>query len=139
MTRRNIENILGSDSKYRFDRINELLSADSAIDVNDAVSILRNRMGKNNAELGMGNPLAVNQLIAHHAVVFKPSKQIVWISTAPYQLGKFVAYDLNKVFSLTSRDISSEIRNLYTGTYDQCRSFSHLRRLYQFQQIPWND
>ncbi len=101
--RRNIENILGSDSKYRFDRINELLAADSIIDVNDAVSILRNRMGKNNAELGMGNPLAVNQLIAHHAVVFKPSKQIAWISTAPYQLGKFVAYDLNKVFSLTTR------------------------------------
>ena len=111
--KRNIENILGSDSKYRFDRVNELLAADSLIDVNDAVSILRNRMGKNNAELGMGNPLAINQLIAHHAVVFKPSKHIAWVSAPPYQLGKFVAYDLNKVFSLTTSDISSN-REIFT-------------------------
>jgi hypothetical protein len=101
----NIENILGSDSKYRFNRVNELLLQKDAIDVTDAVSILRNRQGKNNIELGMGNPLAINQLLAHHSVVFKPSRQLVWVSTAPYQLGKFVAYDLNKVFSLTKEQI----------------------------------
>jgi hypothetical protein len=101
----NIANILGSDSKYRFDRVNELLFQKDAIDVTDAVSILRNRQGKSNIELGMGNPLAINQLIAHHSVVFKPSRQLVWVSTAPYQLGKFVAYDLNKVFSLTKEQI----------------------------------
>ncbi|MCU0460838.1 MAG: C45 family autoproteolytic acyltransferase/hydrolase [Bacteroidales bacterium] len=103
--RRNIENILGSDSKYRFDRINELLDSDSTIDVDDAVSILRNRMGKENADLGMGNPLSVNQLIAHHAVVFKPSEQTAWISTDPWQLGKFVAYDMHKVFAMTGPEI----------------------------------
>jgi isopenicillin-N N-acyltransferase like protein len=103
--KRNIENILGSDSKYRFDRINELLDSDSTIDVNDAISILRNRMGKDNTDLGMGNPLSVNQLVAHHAVVFKPSEQIAWISTAPWQLGKFVAYDMGKVFAMTGSEI----------------------------------
>lgn len=101
----NIENILGSDSKYRYDRIIELLASDSIIDVNDAVSILRNRSGSNNEELGMGNPLAVNQLIAHHAAVFKPEAQTAWISTSPYQLGRFVSYDLNKIFALTVNDI----------------------------------
>ncbi len=106
--RRNIENIRGSDSKYRFDRINELLDSDSTIDVNDAVSILRNRLGINNADLGMGNPLSVNQLIAHHAVIFKPSEQTAWISTAPYQLGRFVAYDMRKVFALTAAEISDD-------------------------------
>jgi hypothetical protein len=105
--KRNIENILGSDSKYRFDRINELLEADLTIDVNDAVSILRNRLGMENTDLGMGNPLSVNQLIAHHAVVFKPSDLLVWVSAAPYQLGKFVAYDMNKVFSFTGEDIKN--------------------------------
>lgn len=101
----NIENILGTDSKYRYDRMIELLASDSIIDENEAVSILRNRLGRNNEELGMGNPLAINQLIAHHAVVFKPGAQIAWISTSPYQLGRFVSYDLNKVFALTVNDI----------------------------------
>jgi tetratricopeptide (TPR) repeat protein len=67
--------------------------------VYDAVTILRDRTGSGGTDPGMGNPLAVNQLIAHHAVVFSPSDLLVWVSTTPYQLGKFVAYDLKKVFS----------------------------------------
>lgn len=109
----NILNISRSDSRYRFDRVNELLDADSIIDVSDAVSILRNRTGKGNEELGMGNPLAINQLIAHHSVVFKPAQHLVWISAQPYQLGKYVCYDLDKVFSLTPDDIKSNTE-IYT-------------------------
>jgi hypothetical protein len=104
----NRENIAESDSKYRFDRVNELLQEDASIDVSDAAAILRNRRGRDNQNLGMGNPLAINQLIAHHAVIFKPEKLLVWVSTSPYQLGKFVAYDLNKVFSLTPAEITSD-------------------------------
>jgi isopenicillin-N N-acyltransferase like protein len=110
----NIENIRGSDSKYRFDRIHELLKADSAVDVADAVSILRNRQGLGNAELGMGNPLAINQLIAHHSVVFKPALGLVWVSTTPYQLGKYVCYDINKIFSLQKEEIK-ENHEIYTS------------------------
>jgi tetratricopeptide (TPR) repeat protein len=109
----NIENIRGSDSQYRFNRVNELLQKDIIIDVNDAASILRNRFGSGNVKLGMGNPLAVNQLIAHHAVIFKPSRQMVWVSTSPYQLGKFVAYDLNKIFSLDKEQIIMN-KEIYT-------------------------
>jgi len=104
----NIENIKGSDSRYRFDRINELLQQDNSIDVSDAVSILRDQLGKGGSLLGIGNPLAVNQLIAHHAVIFKPEKQLVWVSTPPYQLGKFVAYDLEKIFSLKKEQIMAD-------------------------------
>lgn len=96
----NIENIRGSDSRYRFDRVSELLAADNVVDIADAVSILRNRFGKNDIELGMGNPMAVNQLIAHHSVVFKPSEQLAWVSTPPWQLGRYVAYDMDRIFSL---------------------------------------
>src|SRR5664279_2154014 len=109
----NIENILGSDSKYRFDRVNELMGGKNKIDVPGAVLILRNRFGTGNSDPGMGNPIAINQLIAHHAVVFKPARQLVWVSTSPYQLGKFVAYDLNKVFSLTREQIISN-NEIYT-------------------------
>jgi hypothetical protein len=102
----NIENILGTDSKYRYERVSELLAADSLIDVTDAVSILRNRYGLNNIELGMGNPMAINQLIAHHSVVFKPSYLTAWVSTPPWQLGRYVAYDLKRVFSMNDSTIA---------------------------------
>jgi hypothetical protein len=132
--KQNIENILGSDSKYRFDRVNELLNEDGTIDVNDAVSILRNRQGTGNSDLGMGNPLAINQLIAHHAVVFKPSKQLVWVSTAPYQLGKFVAYDLNKIFSLNREDIINN-REIYTSELTiPADTFLYSNEFYRFNE-----
>ena len=104
----NIENITGSDSKYRFNRVNELLDAKKNLDVTDVVSILRDRLGSGNIDMGMGNPMAVNQLIAHHAVVFKPARRLVWVSASPYQLGKFVAYDLNKIFSSGREEIINE-------------------------------
>jgi isopenicillin-N N-acyltransferase-like protein len=47
----------------------------------------------------MGNEKLINQLVAHHAVIFQPEQRRVWISTAPWQLGKFVCYDLMKVLS----------------------------------------
>ena len=101
----NIENIDGSDSQDRFNRVNELLNKDKSVDVAAAASILRDRFGAGNSELGMGNSMAVNQLIAHHSVIFKPSSQLVWVSTSPYQLGRYIAYDMNKVFSMTREQI----------------------------------
>jgi hypothetical protein len=51
-------------------------------------------------------------LIAHHAVIFNPSKMLVWVSAPPYQLGKFVAYDLNKIFHLDKKMIA-ENKEIY--------------------------
>lgn len=105
---RNLENIAASDSPYRFARLKELLQENQPIDPTKAVAILRNRKGVKNAELGLANEMAINQFIAHHSVVFQPEKRLIWVSTSPWQSGKYVAYDLTKIFS-DSIDFNQEI------------------------------
>ncbi len=86
-----------SHSQYRFDRMTELLNEEK-VTPKKAVHILRNREGLANKKIGYGNEKALNQLLAHHAIVFKPAQLKVWVSSNPYQLGEFVSYDLNTVF-----------------------------------------
>ncbi len=95
----NITNIKNSDSKHRYDRTNQLLNSNYPIDFTNAISILRNQKGIDDEFIGLGNPKALNQLIAHHGIIFKPHQRQFWISTPPYQLGDFICYDLNNVFN----------------------------------------
>lgn len=87
-----------SHSMYRFLRMEELLSEKEKITPKIAIDILRNTQGLQNSNIGYGNEKALNQLLAHHGIVFQPSKLKVWISSNPYQLGTFVHYDLNTAF-----------------------------------------
>jgi isopenicillin-N N-acyltransferase like protein len=111
----NLENIRGSDSYKRYERVKELIDRAGTLDVGGIVALLRNQRTLGDSDAGMGNQLAINQLIAHHSVVFKPDSLQVWISTAPWQLGKYVAYDLRKVFSLDTGFIRTH-RELYVET-----------------------
>ena len=95
---RNMENIRTSDSPYRYARLEELISENQPMNPVKAASILRNHKGRQNADLGLANEMAINQFIAHHSVIFQPEKQLMWISTSPWQCGKYVAYDLNRIF-----------------------------------------
>lgn len=95
----NINNIKDTDSRYRFDRMNELMRQSYPMDVKKAAAILRNKNGLKDQFIGYGNSKSLNQLIAHHGILFKPSEHKMWISTPPYQLGTFICYDLNDVFS----------------------------------------
>jgi len=95
---RNLKWIEESHSMYRFQRMEELILENKKMNVDDAVAILRNKNGLDNKEIGFGNEKALNQLLAHHGIVFKPESKKVWVSSNPYQLGEFVEYDLNKIF-----------------------------------------
>lgn len=95
----NLKNIDNSDSKFRFERVNELLSDNFPLNYLEAAEILRDKNGANGKKIGYGNPKALNQLISHHGILFKPEEKKMWVSTPPYQLGEFVCYDLNQVFS----------------------------------------
>jgi hypothetical protein len=94
----NLLQIENSHSKYRLDRMTQLFEENPKINLQIAANILRNKEGLNNLSLGFGNEKALNQLIAHHGIIFKPKDRLVWVSSNPYQLGEFVCYDLNKIF-----------------------------------------
>jgi len=103
----NIKAIEESHSQYRFNRMEELLAETEKITPEKAVSILRNKNGLKDLEIGYGNEKALNQLLAHHGIVFQPSEKRVWVSSNPYQLGEFVAFQLDSVFTNSSQKTST--------------------------------
>jgi isopenicillin-N N-acyltransferase-like protein len=105
----NKQQVKESASPYRYDRLMELLNSNGKNTVQKTIAILRDQKGLHNADIGMGNEKAINQLIAHHSVVFEPEKLLVWISASPWQLGQYVAYDLKKVFALRGMKQDQEI------------------------------
>ena len=95
----NIKNIKNSDSDYRFKRMTQLMEQTYPITVKSAIGILREKNGLENEFIGYGNSKSLNQLIAHHGIIFKPTQRQFWVSTPPYQLGEFIGYDLDVIFS----------------------------------------
>lgn len=98
----NIENINDSTSVYRQLRTEELLHAVPEMNEKKMAAILRDQQGLKGRSIGMGNEKVLNQLIAHHSIIFNPYKKLVWISTSPFQLGEFLAFDLTKIFKYKS-------------------------------------
>lgn len=88
-----------SASGYRYLSLSTLLDRTNVIDVETAAKILRNPYGINGKSIGYMNEKAINQFIAHHGIIFNPTKKTVWVSTPPYQLGAFIAYNLDTIFS----------------------------------------
>lgn len=100
-----------SASVYREDRILELLNNIISNTPEKTVAILRNQYGLHNKFIGYGNEKAVNQLISHHSIVFEPKKKLVWVSTSPWQLGPYIAYDLNKIFAIKGLKTNQEVND----------------------------
>ncbi|GEP93140.1 Acyl-coenzyme A:6-aminopenicillanic acid acyl-transferase [Chitinophaga terrae (ex Kim and Jung 2007)] len=132
----NIQQINESASSYRYERLRELLKEKGPNTVQKTVEILRDRGGLHNANIGEGNEKAINQLIAHHSIVFEPQKRLVWVSTGPWQLGEFVAYDLDKIFAMrglqTDHEIYDSARIIPADTFlltKEYRDFNEYRRL----------
>ncbi len=94
----NQKNRVESSSLYRKLRSEQLLARYDKIDYTDVAKILRDQHGINDKDIGLGNEKSLNQLIAHHGVIFKPADRLMWVSANPFQLGEFVCYDLNKIF-----------------------------------------
>lgn len=88
-----------SSSLYRYEKILELLDENPKMNYLKAAKILRNQSGLKNKKIGLTNEKNICQLISHHSIIFKPNELKFWISTNPFQLGKYVCYDLDSVFA----------------------------------------
>lgn len=123
--KRNQRHIEESHSEYRYEKLQELLQENPKLTPEKMASILRNRSGLKDKEIGYGNEKALNQLLAHHAVIFSPQKKLVWVSSNPYQLGEFVCYDLNTIFSdgILSHDFSKPELNIARDPFVDTREF----------------
>jgi len=98
----NIQNIKNSPSLYREERCKQLIKQaekEGRFEEAQAAMVLRDRSGLKGQDIGLGNEKAMCQLLSHHSVIFKPKQLKMWVSTSPWQLGKYVCYDLNKVFN----------------------------------------
>jgi tetratricopeptide (TPR) repeat protein len=108
----NVKNIAESSSFYRQQRCEQLLMQyHDSVSALNASQVLRDTRGLDNADIGLGNEKAMNQLISHHSVIFKPKRLQIWVSTSPYQLGEYLCYDLNEIFAL--KDFPAKNQKLY--------------------------
>ena len=89
-------------------------------------------------KIGYGNEKAINQLLAHHGIVFKPEEKKVWLSANPYQMGAFISYDLDHVFTEFEKgNVSGSVMNakevipasdfLQTRNYKNYEAYRKLR------------
>ena len=91
----NIDHKKSSESVRRFNRTEQLVQESDSLHPNKVAQILRNQKGINDENIGIGNPLAINQLLAHHAVIFENVQKLIWVSTYPFQENVMQAYSLS--------------------------------------------
>jgi isopenicillin-N N-acyltransferase-like protein len=129
----NIEQKDKSASVYRYKRLQELMDQNYPLTPQKMANILRDRRGVGGVNIGEGNEKAINQLIAHHSVIFQPDSMRMWVSAGPWQLGTYVCYDLRKVFAMNGMAKDIEIADtalniapdtfIYSKEYQQFELF----------------
>ena len=136
--KKNRKQIAQTHTAYRYKKMQELVSENDRLTPKGIAAILRNTEGLEGRALGYGNEKALNQLLAYHSVIFSPEERIAWVSTAPYQLGEFVAYDLKEIFKgkkyaphtvypQTNENIPAD-PFLYTQAYKDYEAYRYLEQ-----------
>ncbi|MFV8756040.1 C45 family autoproteolytic acyltransferase/hydrolase [Nannocystaceae bacterium ST9] len=88
-----------TSSGYRFDRLAELLAAPGSFEPEDAVEILRDRRGLANAQLGLGNRNALENLHTTQSIVVDATSMVLWVAEGPSTLGRYRAFDLGHLLA----------------------------------------
>ena len=107
-------------SVVRFRRMEELVeSFKGHLTPRDAAAILRDRAVPGRDKPAVGNPAAINMLIATHAVVFDVTDGVMWVSAGPHQLGAFVPFGLENFEAPEGKAIIPPDDLLTSGGYDR--------------------
>lgn len=123
----NRDQIANSASVYRYQRLQELMQQNYPLTPQKMANILRDRRGVGNTDIGEGNEKAVNQLIAHHSVIFQPDSLRMWVSTAPWQLGTYVCYDMRLVFAaklVKDMSVANNTLNITPDSFIYSRAYN---------------
>jgi isopenicillin-N N-acyltransferase-like protein len=133
----NLKNQIESSSLYRSIRLRQLLGKYDTLNYTEAASILRDQKGINDKNIGMTNEKSLNQLLAHHAVIFKPQDKLMWVSANPFQCGQFVCYNLDSVFAGAKTLNTDKAINAskYTITEDPFLKTQAYKNFLLFKQI----
>ena len=139
----NLTNQIESSSLYRSIRLKQLLSNSDTLNYTQAAAILRNQKGLNDKNIGLTNEKGLNQLLAHHAVIFKPQDRLMWVSANPFQCGEFVCYNLDSVFAKvktinTQQDINVPALTIVADPFLKTRAyqnFLHFKNLKHYIQF----
>jgi hypothetical protein len=105
-------------SVSRFERMTQLLSGHTnRLDAAACAAILRDRRLPGGGFAGNGHRGSLNPLIATHSVVMDLTAGIFWAATPPHQLGRFVAFDLNRPEKLLPDQALPDDPMLAAGEY----------------------
>ena len=81
-------------------RLDELLAElPRGATVENMVAVLRDKRGPGAVLLPMGDRRAIDALIATHGVVMDATAGILWVSEGPHLQGRFLRFDLTKLFA----------------------------------------
>lgn len=135
----NNKNMVESSSLYRKFRMQQLIARTEKFNPEKVAKVLRDQNGLNDRFIGLTNEKGINQLIAHHSIIFKPEEQLVWVSTSPYQLGKYVCYDLNKIFKeapgmLVSKEIQDSSKTIPADPFLSSKEYKNFLLFKQIKQ-----
>ena len=97
---RNLMNINQTDTKYRIELLAEHMEKKEKFDAEDAMAVLLNPFGKGGENIGIGNEMAINQLIAHHSVVFEPDSLNIYVCTQPKDFYPYVKFNLKDILNI---------------------------------------
>ena len=86
-------------SEARYARATELVNATASATPERVLAILRDRSAAGGRPLPEGDRRAIDANIATHGVIGDTRARVLWVSEAPHLSGRFVEFDLARVFA----------------------------------------
>ncbi len=83
-----------ADSRARHDRLEAMTDSLTPIGTAEAIAILRDKTLPDGSQATADDDMAINQTLAHHAVVLLPDSLALWVATEPGKAAPFLRFEL---------------------------------------------